>query len=379
MNRRRMISGSLLGIMSFQALHRSSIASETVTADTVGSLVRGQVSRTWGRPGDTETPPFGRLHTRAFQFEDQEIARSALQSIVEINFADEDYWRFSGVGRLSAPTIGSKSLAMGGELTFDSGGSLLYIDLAIVNEACVVELLAVSDETYGIDATTSLSAQLEIANRISDREISESEMRLENKMAVGGLFDLLPGFADMPIGFAIWFEFPDLATQPWLAWQSRSGIRNWRRARPDSDGVDSFIAEAAEFTTEERAADALTLMVNYRASDRYYEVEQLEASEIHDQSFARTGLCCEEVDPSNTRWVALGYRTGAFVTVLTYGQLAESSSSELMLTELANIAQLIGDRVPGDNEPSITGVTMEGGLYDMLPTIEEIPEGFEYE
>ncbi len=96
--------------------------------------------------------------------------------------------------------------------------------------------------------------------------------------------------------------------------------------------------------------------------------------ELGDQAIARAGTLTSTSNGTTTESMIaiIGYRSGRFVSIC-YGEGKITDP----LSELAEIAEKLVDRTPKSKDAPLNSDGLrQDGLWNMLPTLSDIPEGF---
>jgi hypothetical protein len=151
------------------------------------------------------------LFTDALLFDNDDHATAAFDEYVGRHFADrqEGPISFSDVARLSAPQIGDQSVATRatGTGSFEPHAYALTV-IRVGSRIVSLEASTLRDfaDTSELEILRDL---VRIAQAIAPLEPSDGLPRQEGGLMVGGLFDVLPDFEDVPMGFTVWLEFPE--------------------------------------------------------------------------------------------------------------------------------------------------------------------------
>lgn len=329
-------------------------------------FVDEQASRAWERPEGGAAEPFNNLYSWAWRFDSEDHAGDAtphavVASVFRLAGADAGAAR-----RLSIPLIGDESAAFEAK----DGNGTVYPVLVFRKGNIVVGMGCAVSDPSGAAIPTTLEGMVQVAQSTAANEKVSDDVELVDGLVVGGLSDHLPGYANLPVGFALASQSPDLVANPWLAGRKRTASREWTRSVQSSGAPEAFYALAHEFTSDDTAKSALAGIAG-QADDRWSEVETVEVEKIGDETTCVTGV----VGDTGRRWALLGFRKGSRITVLQISR-ETTVSKEDAVKSLVDVANEIEDQKPGEDHAHHEGDVIVGGLYDTLPGNDQVPEGF---
>lgn len=176
-----------------------------------------RVSRVWDESGNSSTPDrITSILAIAYSFESEEVASEALADLPGWWFSDRfgPGVRSINVERMTAPTVGEESVLYGGDRRLgQSPDGIVDVALFFRTGSCLV-ILRASSAVYllaEIDDVRMGETILEIGMKIEGRTPSGELPYNDGSITRGGLFDLLPGYDDMPEGFTLAEESPVVA------------------------------------------------------------------------------------------------------------------------------------------------------------------------
>jgi hypothetical protein len=190
------------------ATPRATRASEELPLYT--AWVAEAASRYWQTPlASLGEWPYDVLAASAFRFDTVEHARAAVDLIVLDRFAGGPGTplTYDQLRRVAATPIAEDSQVWTALATSREGISFSIVVLAFRTGDRVVVLHAASfRDPNAVDLPFMIADVIRIAQALADRTPSNQPPDAEGSITVGGLFDVLPGFADVPPGFMLLAE-----------------------------------------------------------------------------------------------------------------------------------------------------------------------------
>jgi hypothetical protein len=175
------------------------------------------VGRYWEGPGLSEAPDeISSLRTDATSFDTPEHVGAALPMIATDQFRDRPDlgWTFKRVERIAAPSVGDESQVRSGLMAYgaDHPHADRLVLLLFRSGNVMVELLAWTFlvDVRPVDVGSVATVLVGIGQSIQGRQPSDVPPHKEGGITVGGLWDVLPGYEDVPVGFTLSWELPDV-------------------------------------------------------------------------------------------------------------------------------------------------------------------------
>lgn len=167
-------------------------------------------SRYWQTPlASLGEWPYDVLAASAFRFDTVEHARAAIDLIVLARFAGGPGTplAYDQLRRVAAAPVAEDAQVWTALATSREGTSFTVVVLAFRIDDHVVVLHAASfRHPDAVDLSFIIADVVRIAQALAGRTPSGQPPSAEGGITVGGLFDILPGFADVPPGFMLLAE-----------------------------------------------------------------------------------------------------------------------------------------------------------------------------